>query len=85
MLVTGYKKFIEISLSNFYQYTNFEALINDFNTKVVGHKYLLEEKVESINLSVFNHWLSVGPVDLWKAGDSYDSDLIRNKIKSRPK
>lgn len=78
------KKFIEISLNNFYEYKNFESLIDGFNAKVIGHQYLLEEKVESINLSVFNHWLSVGPVDLWKEGDIYDFNLISNKIKLRP-
>ncbi len=40
--------------------------------------------VDSINLSVFNHWLSVGPVELWEKGNSYNLEEIQAKIKSRP-
>lgn len=78
------KKFIDICLNNFYQFSNFEDLINNFNRDVVGYSYLLNNQTESVNLSVFNHWLSVGPVDLWKVGETYSSKLIADKIKSRP-
>jgi hypothetical protein len=77
-------KFVDISLDSFYQYASFSALIDVFNKKVIGHEYLLAYPVESINISVFNHWLSVGPVELWKTGETYDNDKTVSIIKSRP-
>ena len=78
------KEFIEICLSNFYQYANFGQLIDDFNLKVVGHSYLFDEFVESVNLGIFNHWLSVGPVDLWNQKEIYNKKYIIDKVKLRP-
>jgi hypothetical protein len=78
------KKFIDISLDLFYSYPDFKTFITTINTQIIGRDYLLTTPVEAVNMSVFNYWLSVGPVDLWKAGDQYDIDSITNKIKSRP-
>lgn len=33
---------------------------------------------------IFNHWFSVGPVDLWKAGDQISERAIRERITVRP-
>lgn len=76
--------FINMMLKQFYNYSEFSALIDILNKEVVGHTYLLEEMAEGVNLSVFNHWLSVGPVDLWKQGEKYDASLVAEKIASRP-
>jgi hypothetical protein len=78
------KKFIDISLGLFYNYRNFESFINTIDTQIVGREYLLNGPVDSVNMSVFNYWLSVGPVELWKVGDVYDSTAVTNKIKARP-
>jgi hypothetical protein len=51
---------------------------------VIGQDYLLNYPVESVNLSVFNHWMSVGPVDLWNSNMDIDVNLINQKIKLRP-
>lgn len=76
-------KFIEISLDNFYQYSNFKTLLNNFDNLVIGHQYLFKYQPEAVNISIFNHWLSVGPIDLWKAGEMYDKKVIDDKINSR--
>ena len=78
------KKFVNISLDIFYHYSDFLTLIKIFDTRIIGNEYLLVNPVESVNLSVFNHWLSVGPVDLWKSGDFYNIDSITEMIKARP-
>lgn len=77
------RKFIDISLELFYNYKDFENLINSFDEKVIGHRYLLTNPVESINMSVFNYWLSENPVELWQLGDKVNFDEIKMRIKSR--
>ncbi|MFZ2026329.1 MAG: hypothetical protein WAV30_03530 [Microgenomates group bacterium] len=76
--------FINMMLNQFYAYGGFTALVDILNSEIVGHSYILEEKAEGVNLSVFNHWLSVGPIDLWKQGEKYDALLVSQKIASRP-
>jgi len=78
------KKFIQISLESFYKYISFDYLINTFNDRVIGRDYLLQNKIDTINLSVFNYWLSVGPVELWQEGERLDFQKIFTKIKTRP-
>jgi hypothetical protein len=78
------KEFINICLNVFYQYKNFSAFIDTVNHMVIGQDYLLNYPVESVNLSVFNHWMSVGPVDLWNSNMDIDVNLINQKIKLRP-
>lgn len=78
------KKFVEISLDNFYGFKNFKFLVDDFDARLIGHPYLFTNQAESINISIFNHWLSVGPVELWKSGETLNNNIIGNKIASRP-
>lgn len=78
------KKFIDICLDLFYNYSDFKEFTKSIDSKVIGHPYLFLDKVDSINLSVFNYWLSVGPVELWKSGDVYSINYTIKKIKSRP-
>ena len=77
------KKFIKINLNSFYEYLNFNTLVNVIDLAIIGRPFLFQEKVDSVNLGIFNHWLSVGPVKLWQQGDSYDMNDIIGKIKSR--
>jgi hypothetical protein len=76
------KTFINIILDLFYNYFNFDTCIEIINKKIIGSNYLLNNTVDSINISVFNHWLSVGPVELWERGSSYDLNQIKEKIES---
>ncbi|KKQ71682.1 MAG: hypothetical protein US90_C0001G0012 [Candidatus Shapirobacteria bacterium GW2011_GWE2_38_30] len=78
------KKFIEISLDLFYTYSNFEDFLNIIDNQIIGSEYLLLNQTDSINLGVFNYWLSVGPVDLWSKKEIYDFEKIKSKIKTRP-
>jgi len=78
------KSFIKIILDLFYDYVNFDTCIRIINDKIIGGDYLLNNTVNSINLSIFNHWLSVGPVELWEKGNLYKFEEIKFKIQSRP-
>lgn len=78
------KKFIDICLSLFYDYSNFNYLVETIDSQIIGKSYLLTNEIDSVNLSVFNYWLSVGPVELWKQGDTFNLTLITQKIKKRP-
>jgi len=78
------KTFINISLELFYDYLDFYSFIKTLNNKIIGSEYLLMNSVDSVNLSVFYHWLSVGPVELWEKGKLYNLEEIKSKIKSRP-
>jgi len=78
------KEFIATCLDNFYQYTNFKNLVDVFDKEVVGHQYFFLDPADAVNLSVFNHWLSVGPVDIWNQAEAYNKESVINKIKSRP-
>lgn len=76
--------FMKICLDLFYGYDGFTDLIDTLDSEVVGHKYLLTNNVNSANIGVFNHWLSVGPVDVWKIGEEYNPLIISQKIMVRP-
>lgn len=78
------KEFINLNLDNFYSYTDFLSLINFFDEQIVGHPYVLTNIPDSVNLSVFNYWLSVGPVELWTKGEKYNKETVIQRIKSRP-
>lgn len=78
------KKFIDICLDFFYNYFDLRNFINLIDTQIIGRQYLFINEPDSINLSVFNHWLSVGPVELWQKGDVYNIEEITKRIKSRP-
>ncbi|KKP67017.1 MAG: hypothetical protein UR68_C0012G0023 [Candidatus Roizmanbacteria bacterium GW2011_GWA2_35_19] len=78
------KEFINICLNLFYNYQNFNNLIDTIDTQIIGKNYLLLNPVDSINISVFNHWLSVGPAELWGRGEEYNFDNVKSKIHARP-
>lgn len=78
------KEFINISLNLFYNYQDFNTFIQTIDKKIIGKEYLLVNNVDSVNLSVFNYWLSVGPVELWDKDGEYIFKDIKSKIISRP-
>src|SRR5690349_7399901 len=51
---------------------------------VIGKRYLLQTAVDSCGLVIFTYWFSTIPIDLWKAGDAYQEDTIRERITGRP-
>jgi len=78
------KEFVDISLDLFYDYEDFESFIQIIDDKIIGKEYLLNNLADSVNLSVFNHWLSVGPIELWNKKSVYEFEEIKSKIHSRP-
>ncbi|OGK09107.1 hypothetical protein A2767_04825 [Candidatus Roizmanbacteria bacterium RIFCSPHIGHO2_01_FULL_35_10] len=77
------RKFIDLALDFFYQYSDCNNFIEKFDSEIIGQSHLFQSKPENINLSVFNYWLSVGPVELWQEGEEYNFEEIKNKIISR--
>ena len=78
------EKFISISLGLFYDYRGFNTLIKELDKQIIGNEYLFTNPVDAVNMSIFNHWLSVGPIDLWKKNESYNKDIVKSKIMTRP-
>ena len=76
-------EFVKVCLDFFYGQIDFSNLINGLDQNVIGREYLFKYPVESASMGVFNHWFSVGPVDLWKAEDRYNEDEIKEKLESR--
>lgn len=79
-----HKIFINLCLDMFFNYDNFISFVELFDQKIIGRAYLFRSLAEVCNMSIFNHWLSVGPVDLWQKGELYDRENIKQKISSRP-
>lgn len=77
-------QFVNINLELFYARPTFQDVIHTLDEKVVGHSYLLTTKPELVAMSVFNHWLSVGPVELWRPGKSVNDAEITSTILARP-
>jgi hypothetical protein len=77
------KAFIRIALDAYYAYVDFSTLLHMLDFNVIGKEYLGSAPVESVNISIFNHWMSVGPEELWKMGDVYDKETVVQKIHGR--
>lgn len=78
------REFMDIILDLFYGYKDFDSFLETIDGKIIGNEYLLKNPVDIVNMSVFNHWLTVGPVELWKKGDAYDAETMKEKITARP-
>lgn len=76
-------RFVSYNLDLFYQYPDFIKFIKAFNYKVIGYDYLFQHSIEAVNIGIFNHWLSVGPLDLWEKGQPYEKSTIEAIINSR--
>ncbi len=79
-----HKIFIDLCLEMFFNYDTFTNFIELFDQKIIGRSYLFLNSPETCNMSIFNYWLSVGPVDLWNHGEVYNFEVIKQKIESRP-
>jgi hypothetical protein len=80
----GNLEFVTTCLEIFYSQLPFNDAIQQINQQVIGSDFLFSTPVEAIRLGVFNHWFSVGPIDLWLAGEPIDDEVIRQKIDERP-
>ena len=78
------EEFVKTSLDLFYKKLDFIALIHTLDAEVVGKEYLLQNPADSVTMGIFNYWFSTRPIDLWKAGDKYSEEAIREKITARP-
>lgn len=77
-------EFVKKCLDIFYEEKSFSDLIEKINQQIIGKEFLFEQPVQKIRLGVFNHWFSVGPIEMWDTGEVLDSKKIAQKIKSRP-
>lgn len=82
--LTDKHEFIGTCLNLFYNYTNFNKFVSDYNKKIIGEEFLLNSEIEGIRIGVFNHWLSVGPIELWNKGEKIDMNVFQDKIHARP-
>ena len=78
------EEFVKICLDLFYNKADFLTLMNKLDAEVIGKQYLLQNQVDAVSIGIFNYWFSAGPVDLWKIGDNYSEEMIRQKITARP-
>lgn len=78
------KEFVNLSLDLFYHYSDFSSFIDRVDNTIIGSECLLLYPVDSVNMSVFNYWLSVGPVELWQKGETYQYAEMISKIALRP-
>ncbi len=82
--VTDGFEFIDICLNLFDRKLGFVEHVQQLDTLIVGHEYLLNHSVQRVQLGVFNHWFSVGPIDLWGQGEELGKQQLLEKIDSRP-
>lgn len=66
------------------EYKDFSSFICQFDECFIGAPYLFRQSVDSVTIGIFNYWLSVGPIEVWKHGDSVEEDRIRAYVKNRP-
>jgi len=78
------EEFLKTSLDLFYKNLDFVPLINALDAEVIGKEYLFQQPIDTVFIGIFNYWFSAGPIDLWKAGESYNEEGIRGKITARP-
>jgi hypothetical protein len=76
--------FVQGCFNLFYDKLDFESLIKRFNSEIIGTNSLFKTPVELVRLGVFNHWFSVGPIDLWNKGEELNKNTLINKIENRP-
>ncbi|MBD3155164.1 MAG: hypothetical protein GF368_00730 [Candidatus Aenigmarchaeota archaeon] len=77
-------QFVVKCLDIFYKYEDFLTLVNRYESEVIGYPFLFMKPIEKVTMSVFNHWLSVGPVTLWEKGEKLNTEKVKERIQSRP-
>jgi hypothetical protein len=78
------EEFLKTSIDLFYKKLDFKSLMNALDSEVIGKEYLLQQPVDAVAIGIFNYWFSARPIDLWKAGENYNEEGIREKIAARP-
>jgi hypothetical protein len=79
-----HEAFINSNLDILHDKRDFLTTVQAINSRIIGKDFLLESPAELIRLGVFNHWFSVGPIDLWKRGEILDKQVVEERINSRP-
>lgn len=79
-----HQAFINSNLDTLYDKRDFLTTVQAINSRIIGKDFLLESPAELVRLGVFNHWFSVGPIDLWKHGEVLDKQVVEKRINSRP-
>jgi len=77
-------EFVKTSLDLFYKKLDFSTLMSTLDAEVIGKTYLLQNPADEVTIGIFNYWFSTRPIELWKAGDKYSEEAIREKIHARP-
>ncbi|MEA2056197.1 MAG: hypothetical protein U9O78_00550 [Patescibacteria group bacterium] len=77
-------QFITKCLNIFYEQVSFTKVLTRIDQEIIGHEFLLKQPVQRVRLGVFNHWFSVGPIEMWDSGDEFDEKSVTTKIKARP-
>jgi hypothetical protein len=78
------EEFLKASFDLFYKKLDFVSLMKALDTEVIGKEYLLLNRPDAAAIGIFNYWFSTHPIDLWKAGDEYSEQAIRDKVTARP-
>jgi hypothetical protein len=79
-----HEAFINSNLDILHDKRDFLTTVQAINSRIIGKDFLLESPAELVRLGVFNHWFSVGPIDLWKRGEILDKQVVEERINSRP-
>lgn len=78
-------QFVKKCLDIFYEKVSFEETLKRIDQEIIGHDFLLRHPVQRVRLGIFNHWFSVGPIEMWDSGDDdLSEEAVRKKIKARP-
>ena len=77
-------KFVEKCFGILYAKLSFLETIDRLDKEIVGRQFLLRQPVQKVRLGIFNHWFSVGPIEMWDEGDELHEHEVLAKIKNRP-
>lgn len=76
--------FLRMNLDLYKNHSDFSNLCKTLDGQVVGGDYFFKTPVEAVTIGIFNHWVSAGPLDLWKSGEIYRQDIVESKLATRP-
>lgn len=79
ILISDHTAFLSFLLNQSKNYTNFNNLISNIDSKLFAKEYLLTRAIDFIRVSIFNYWFPAGPVDIWKKGDPKELNLEKLK------
>ncbi len=75
--------YIQSCLNIFFAKTSAFQMIDQYDHQIIEKSCLLQKPVQHIRLGVFNHWFSVGPIEIWDQGEEINLSTILDKINNR--